>query len=216
MRTRVFLLTAAASVLLATAPLGAAMAKLPPPDVLTIHPGGPNLPVGATIKAQLEAGTQATFYAPGSTDGVSCARGSTASTVTSNPLAPGVADEMLTAQRLGQCTSNIPEVTVTNIYLLGLPFAVTVSDAPGYPVTVAHARTKITFSTAAGTVKCTYKDSSVDGNASNTDSTITFTNQMFTLSAGPASVCPPAGDFSATFGPNIDVSKLGHPHVFVN
>jgi hypothetical protein len=39
---------------------------------------------------------------------------------------------------------------------------------------------------------------------------------MFTLSAGPASVCPPAGDFSATFGPNIDVSKLGHPHVFVN
>jgi hypothetical protein len=215
MRTRPVLLIAAVTALATIAPVSSAMA-VTAHDVLTrSHVGGPNVAAGDTIKASLQAGTQATFFAPGSSDGVTCDKVRTISTVSANPLAPGTADESLTAQYLNDCTSNIPEVSLVSIKVLGLPYAVTVSDAAGDPVTIANASTKSVFETPIGRVTCTYADPEVDGTASNSGQTITFSNQEFTLSSGPAA-CPPAGDFSATLGPNRDTSIANNPRIYVN
>jgi hypothetical protein len=213
MWTRVLLLTTATA-LLAVAPLSSATAATTHDVLTTDHVGGQNVTVGDTIKSHLPSGTTATFYAPGTTDGVSCAAFRTISTVTANPTAPGTAGESVSQQFVKKCTSNIPEVTVLNVTVLGLPYAVTISDASGDPVTIANASTEITLKTPIGKIQCTYGDPSVDGNASNTGQTITFTNQEFTLTSGP-SACAPAGDFSATLGPNRD-STAGNDRVFVN
>jgi hypothetical protein len=216
MRTRLVLLIAAATALTTTvAPISSAMATTAH-DVLTrSHVGGPNVAAGDTIKAHLEAGTQATFYAPGTTDGVTCTSVRTISTVSANPLAPGTADESLNAQILNGCSSNIPEVSLVSIKVLGLPYTVTVSDAEGDPVTIANASTKAVFETPIGHITCTFSDPEVDGNASNTGQTLTFSNQEFVLTSGPTA-CPPAGDFTATLGPNRDTSVANNPRLYVN
>jgi hypothetical protein len=215
MRIRVLVGTALATAALAAAPLTAAAAHTT--DVLTTgHTFGPNVAVGATIKAYLKAGTQATFYSPGSTTGVVCTSASTTSKVTANPAAPGTANESLTGQSFKNCTTNITGVTLQSIAITGLPYAVTVGDGAGKPVAVANAATTVTFGTPIGPLACSYTDASVAGVASNSGSKIKFTNQTFTLTPSSSADCPPSADFSATFGPQKDISASGHPRVFVN
>jgi hypothetical protein len=215
MRTRVLLGTAAVTALLTVAPLTAAAASST--DVLTLgHRTGPNATVGDTVTAHLESGTRATFYVPGTTTGVSCGRASTTSTVTANPAKFGIAGESLTGQGFNHCSTNIPGITLQSIDITGLPYAVTVSGMAGRAVTIANASTTVTFSTPAGALPCSYTDSSVDGTAVNPGSMITFTNQEFVLTPTSSTSCPPAADFSATFGPEKDTSVSGAPHVKVN
>lgn len=207
-------LTAAAAAMLAAFPMAAAAAT---PHVLTTTKvGGPNVAVGATLKASLKSGTKATFYEPGTTTGVSCSKSSFTSKVTKNPAAPGTATESLTAQTLSSCTTNITGATsVKSVKVLKLPYATTVSDAAGNPVTVSKPSTKLTLNTVIGVVSCTYGAASIKGKASNAGNLITFKNQAFTLSSG-SSACPASGDFSAMFGPVKDTSASGSPAVFVN
>ena len=215
MRTRLLLATAAATAMLAAAPLTAASAAVH--HVLTTGKvGGPNVAVGATVTAGLLTGTKATFFSPGTTTGVTCAASAATNKVTANPAAPGTAGESLTAETFAKCTTNIAGATsVKSVKVLNLPYATTISDATGFPVIVSKPTTKLTLGTVLGTLSCTYKAGSLKGHASNTGQKETFTNQKFTLSSG-SSACPSAGSFSATFGPETDISVSGSPHVFVN
>ena len=45
--------------------------------------------------------------------------------------------------------------------------------------------------------------------------TITFSKQVFRLQSG-VNACPKKGTFTAAFGPVLDTSVHGRPHVFVN
>ena len=54
------------------------------------------------------------------------------------------------------------------------------------------------------------------GHASNTGSLISFSKQVFTRAAGSNGFCPPTGALTVTYGPVVDLSVTGHPHVFVN
>ena len=205
---------AAATALLAALPATASAATH---HVLTTKKvGGPNVAVGATLKASLKKGTKATFYSPGTTTGVTCGKSSLTSKVTKNPAAPGTATESLTAQTFSSCTTNITGAnSVKSVKVLNLPYATTVSDASGNPVTVSKPSTRLSLNTVIGVVTCTYSAATIHGKASNTGNLITFKNQLFTLSSG-SSACPASGDFSAKFGPVKDTSVSGSPAVFVN
>lgn len=218
MPKRLLLVISAATALLAALPLTAASAGTI--DVLTVSKvGGPNVKVGAVLKSGLKTGTKATFFSPGTTMGVICGKAAQTGKVTKNPPKPGTATGSLTAQSFSSCTSNVPGVTsVKSVTVLNLPYSVTVSDAAGFPVTVSKSTklsTKIVVNTVIGTIACTFSAAKIAGNASNTGNVVTFKNQVFTKSAGP-SQCPAKGSFSATFGPVIDSSVTGSPHVFVN
>lgn len=206
--------TAVATAMLAALPATAAAATH---DVLTIKKvGGPNVAVGAILKASLKSGTKATFYSPGTTTGVSCSKSSLTSKVTKNPAAPGTATESLTAQSFSSCKTNIPGTTsVKSVKVLNLPYKTTVSDASGNPVTVSKPSTRLSLNTVIGVVTCTYSAATIHGKASNTGNLITFKNQVFTLTSG-SSACPASGAFSAKFGPVKDTSVSGSPAVFVN
>jgi len=72
-----------------------------------------------------------------------------------------------------------------------------------------------TAAPTVGTLTCGYKAKVAKGHASNTTQVITFTKQPFKLSSGPGA-CPSKGTFSAAYGPVLDKSVTGSPHVFVN
>jgi hypothetical protein len=215
MRKGVLLVMTAATAMLAVLPIATASAATV--DVLTTGKvGGPNVAVGAILKAPLKAGTKATFFNPGTTTGVTCATSSVTDKVTKNPAKPGTETESLTAQTFGSCTSNIGGVnSVKSVTVLNLPYATTISDATGFPITVSKLSTKITLNTILGTISCTYGAAAIHGKASNTGNVNAFKNQTFTLTSGP-STCPAKGNFSATFGPLKDTSVSGSPAVFVN
>ncbi|HEY1916168.1 MAG TPA: hypothetical protein VGH27_11405 [Streptosporangiaceae bacterium] len=215
MRTRMLLGTAVVTALFTAAPLTAASASSI--DVLTLgRTAGPNATVGDTVTARMQVGTEATFYVPGSTTGVICKQASTTSTITANPSKPGVAGESLNGQSFSRCKTNIPGITLEGIQITGLPYTVTVSGKSGHAVTVENASTTTTFGTPAGDIPCSYTDAAVNGVASNTDSLITFTNQEFVLTPTSSTSCPPAADFSATFGPQKDVTVSPAMRVKVN
>jgi len=185
-------------------------------DVLTINKvGGANVRVGAVLKANLHKGTKVVFAA-GSAGNVTCSASSFTVKVTKNPPKPGTAVASLTAQTFSKCTTNISNArSVKSVKLNHLPYKTTISDAAGFPVTVTGPSTTITLNTTVGTLSCTYKSKVTKGSASNTTQVITFTKQPFKLSSGPRA-CPSKGTFSAAYGPVLDKSVTGSPHVFVN
>lgn len=215
MRKFIYLVTAAATAVLAVVPMTAASAATH--NVLTTGKvGGPNVAVGAIVKAPLKTGTKATFFSPGTTTGVTCAKASVTDKVTKNPAAPGIATESLTAQTFGSCTTNIPGASsVKSVTVLKLPYVTTISDASGFPITVSKTSTQLSLNTVLGVVTCTYSLATLKGKASNTGSVNIFKNQVFSLSSG-SSACPAKGSFSATFGPLKDTSVAGSPAIFVN
>jgi hypothetical protein len=219
MRRRMLLAMAAVTAMLAALPMTAASAVTH--DVLTTGKvGGPNVKAGAIIEAPLKAGTKATFFGPGTTQGVTCTKAMVTDKVVTNPAAPGTAVESLTEQTFSSCTTNIPGATsVKSVTVLNLPYRATVSVATGFPVTLTKPagvlKTKISLNTVIGTITCTYSKTKLSGTASNAGQTDTFKNQVFALSSGP-SACPAKGAFSASFGPKEDTSVTGHPLVFVN
>lgn len=217
---RLLLALAAATALLAAFPMASASAATTH-DVLTIDKvGGPNVAVGAILKGSLKAGTKATFFAPGTTIGITCSVVKITSKVTKNPAKPGTASEPLLSQSFSKCTTNIPGTTgVRSITVLGLPYTVTASDSKGFPLTVTKPhgvlKTAVIINTVLGPVTCTYSAVKIVGHASNAGSLNAYKNQVFTKSAGPAA-CLASGSFSATFGPVVDSSVKGSPHIFIN
>lgn len=164
--------------------------------------GGVAVGVGDTLTA---SGT-ATFYSTttGST-GVKCGS-SFSATVTSNPSAPGTATESLTSQTFGNCTVNVVGVTgVKSVTVNNLPYnasadsSMTVTISPG---SAGPIQTTLVLNTVLGTITCVYEShsGSLVGSASNTDNSITFSNQQFDKLSGPGTCFNPAY-FSAKYAP---------------
>jgi hypothetical protein len=197
---------------LATAAVAAPAARH---DVLTTHKvGGPNVKVGAKLIATLAKGSTAKFTS--SNGNVTCRRSNFSDKVTKNPARPGTAQLSLTHQSFAKCSTTFGGATgVKSVKLNKLPYKTSISDKSGNPVKVSNVRTTITLNTVVGTLTCAYRAKSVNGHASNKTQVISFSKQPFTLTSGPRA-CPKHGSFSASYGPVIDSSVSGHPHVFVN
>jgi hypothetical protein len=218
MRKGVLVAMTAATAMLAVLPMAAASAATP---VLTTGKvGGTPVKVGDIIKASLVTGSKATFFSPGTTSGITCAKAAVTDKVVTNPAKPGTATESLTGQTFGKCTTNIaPGATVKSVTVQKLPYKSAISDATGFPVTVTKPggvlQTTIVIGVLGTTVTCTYQVTKLRGKATNVGSADIFKNQTFTLSSG-SGACPAQGAFSATFGPKKDFSVTGSPLVFVN
>jgi hypothetical protein len=216
---KLLLPAAAAAALLAAAPMTAASAASH--DVLTTGKvGGPNVKVGALLQASLKSNTTAKFLTSKSS-GVTCKKVTFTDKVISNPPQPGTAKESLTKQIFVSSSCSVKGIqgatSVKSVKVNKLPYRATISGKKGFPVTVSGTSTTITLNTTLGPLSCTYTANGriTKGNASNTTQTISFNGQKFTRSHSPLN-CPKTGTFSATFGPVVDTSAKGHPHVFVN
>ncbi|MEU8592075.1 Tat pathway signal sequence domain protein [Streptomyces sp. NPDC048664] len=209
--------TAAALALAVASPASAAG-----PVLTTTGPGGSTVAVavGDVLNASLAGGTSATLYSSATgTSGVTCSSSAFTAQVTANPTAPGTATESLTAQTFGGCASNVIGVLgVTGITVDNLPYTTTVTS--GGAVSVAPAagsaiQTTVKLRTLLGTVTCVYRAPGLTGTASNTDHSITFTNQQFTKYSG-SSLCFASGYFTARYAPVGDTAQPGSPAVTVN
>ncbi|GAA1945343.1 Tat pathway signal sequence domain protein [Kitasatospora viridis] len=224
MRNRILLGTAALAAAAVTA-----LTALPASAAGTVltygSAGGSAVAVGDVLTANLASGTYATLYSTAAGgSGVKCSSSAFNATVTANPSAPGTAVETLNTQTFGGCSAvGVPGVTgVSSVTVNNLTYTNNVSDASGDPVTLSAGsagpiQTTIVLRTLLGTVTCVYQASpaSLSGVASNAAQTLSFTNQSFTRSSGPAT-CFSAGYFTAAYGPIQDSSQSGSPAVYVN
>ncbi|MEV1289444.1 Tat pathway signal sequence domain protein [Micromonospora sp. NPDC049679] len=227
MRKYAYLAVATIAALVTATPAGVPAAATPAGatgEVLTYgSPGGDGVAVGDILTAGLPAGTTANLYstATGAT-GVRCAASSFTATVDTNPAAPGVASETLTAHSFGSCTANVFGVTgVRSVTVNNLSYATTVDSATG-TVTISGTaekpiRTTIVLNSILGTMTCVYQadGNTLTGTTGNTDNSITFTDQQFNKVSGPGT-CFANGFFSATYAPVVDTSQSGNPVVYVN
>jgi hypothetical protein len=216
MRTRSLLAllgTAAALSVSAIAPASA-------DDTPVLTAGGVAVATGDVLTASLASGTAATLYSSATgTSGVSCAASAFTASVTDNPTAPGTATESLSAHTFGTCTSNVIGVLgVTSVTVNNLPYTTTVASAGTVTVTPAAGstiQTTVVLRTLLGTINCVYQAPSLTGTSSNTDNSITFTNQAFTKFSG-SSLCFASGYFTAKYAPVSDTTQSGSPAVTVN
>jgi hypothetical protein len=221
MRAKLILATAAVLTMAVGTPAFAAEEDT---NVLTTgSAAGTAVAAGDVLTAAVAAGTTADFAtSSGGSTGIKCAESSFTASVVDNPVAPGVATESTTAQTFGSCTANIFGVTrVNSVTVNNTPFATTVESGTG-TVTVsgtetAPIQTTLSLGTLLGSVTCVFQatNGSITGMASNTDNSITFTDQPFTKSSGPG-LCPGSGFFTATYAPVLDTTVEGSPVVFTN
>jgi hypothetical protein len=205
----------AAAAIVVMTPMAASAATT---DVLTITKvGGTNVAAGAKLSASLKSGTKAVF-SDGTAGSVTCAKSTVAETVTTNPAKPGTAKLSVTGITLSSCTAKISGITVTvkSVTDYKPPFATTVSDAKGLPVTVTKPGFTVVASADGVTATCTFQAASIKGAASNTGSSVSFTDQAFKVVTGSSSLCPSGGDLTVAYAPVEDTSVKGDPHVFVN
>ncbi|MFE3165617.1 Tat pathway signal sequence domain protein [Streptomyces sp. NPDC059224] len=216
MRTRSLLALAGTVVALsaaATVPASADGAVL-----TTGSAGGTAVAVGDVLSAPLATGTSATLYSSATgTSGVKCTSSVFTATVTDNPAAPGTATESVSGHTFdaSSCSSNVLGVTgVTSITVDNLPYTTTVASDGTLTVTPASGstiQTTVKLKTLLGSITCVYQAPSLTGTASNTDNSISFTNQAFTKTSG-SSLCFAAGYFTAKYAPVTDNGAT----VFVN
>jgi hypothetical protein len=210
--------TAAATAMLVLAPAAGALAA-PVHDVLTTGKvGGANVKVKDVLQAGLKAKTVLVFSSvSGTAISLKCAKSTITSKVTANPARPGTAVQSLTGETVTGCKASTTLVRSVTVTVTKLPNRTTIGDARGNPVTVfgPSATLKI-VTTVVGTLTCKYTATKISGKASNTGSLISFSKQVFTRAAGSNGFCPAKGALTATYGPVLDLSVRGHPHVFVN
>ncbi|MFJ9736491.1 Tat pathway signal sequence domain protein [Streptomyces sp. NPDC101171] len=217
MRTRTLLALAGAATALTVAtvvPSSAAGTAV----LTTGSAGGAAAGVGDTLTAPLASGTSATLYSSATgTSGVSCKTSQFTATVADNPAAPGTATESVTGHSFdaSSCTSNVTGVLgVSSIVIDNLPYAATVGSGGTLtvsPPSGSTIQTTVKLRTLLGTVTCVYRAAGLTGTASNSDSSITFTNQQFTKFSG-SSLCFANGYFTAKYAPVTDAGA----RVYVN
>ncbi|MCT9110341.1 Tat pathway signal sequence domain protein [Streptomyces mirabilis] len=209
MRTRSLLALLGTAAALSVSAIAPASADDTP--VLTV--GGAAVATGDVLTASLASGTAATLYSSATgTSGVSCAASTFTASVTDNPTAPGTATESLSAHTFGSCTSNVIGVLgVTSVTVNNLPYTTTVASDGTVTVTPAAGstiQTTVVLRTLLGSINCVYQAPSLTGTASNTDNSITFTNQAFAKSSG-SSLCFSSGYFTAKYAPVSDTTQSG-------
>ncbi|MEV0902926.1 Tat pathway signal sequence domain protein [Actinoplanes sp. NPDC049802] len=182
-------------------------------------PAGAAVAVGGTISAALATGTQAVFAtAPAGANGMKCAASSFSAVVGDNPAAPGAA-ALGSTIGLAACTvSGVPGVTgVNSVEIKNQPYATTVASDGVVTVTgtdAAPISATLVLRSLLGSVTCVFvaSNNTITGTADNTDNSISFTDQRFDRSSGPAA-CVPNGYFTAKYSPVADAA--GAP-VYVN
>jgi len=219
MRTSRYLASAAfaAALLLAPAAAQAGDPGTTAVDVLTYGAvGGPNVAVGDALNASLKPGTTAKFTSTaGGSTGITCTSSSFSGSVTSNPVAPGVAGGSLATQAFGGCSANVFGVTsVQGVTVNNLPFTISVNSTTKAVTVSGTIQTTVVLNTVLGRVTCVYRSTNpaLTGTASNTDNSISFVNQQFTKTSGPG-LCFANAFFTATYAP---VTGAGGATVFVN
>ncbi len=209
--------TAAASAMLVLAPTASAFAATH--DVLTtVKVGGPNVKVKDVLRTGLKAKTVLVFASVSGTPiSLKCTASTITGKVTANPAAPGTAVESLTGETVTGCKANTTLVKSVTVTATKLPYKATIRGVKGFPVTVIgpSATLKI-VTTVIGTITCKYAAVKISGKASNAGSLISFSKQVFNRQAGSNGNCPTKGALTVTYGPVVDLSVKGHPHVFVN
>jgi hypothetical protein len=208
----------AATGMLVLAP-GAGALAAPVHDVLTtVKVGGPNVKVKDVLQSSLKPRTVLVFASVSGTPiSLKCTKSTITSKVTANPARPGTAVQSLTRETVTGCKASTTLVRSVTVTVTKLPNKVTTSDARGNPVTVfgPSATLKI-VTTVIGTITCKYSAKTIKGHASNAGSLISFSKQVFTRATGSNGACPAKGALTVTYGPVVDLSVTGHPHVFVN
>ncbi|WP_367320183.1 Tat pathway signal sequence domain protein [Streptomyces sp. HUAS ZL42] len=176
-------------------------------DTAVLTTANGNVAVGDVLTAPLASGTSATLYSSATgTSGIKCTSSTFTATVTDNPTAPGTATESVTAQTFdsSSCSANVVGVLgVTSITVNNLPYTASVASDGTVTVTPASGstiQTTVVLRTLLGSISCVYQASSLTGTASNTDNSISFTNQQFTKSSG-SSLCFASGYFTAKYAP---------------
>jgi hypothetical protein len=228
MRKSILAATAAAAMLL---PLAAATVAEASPaasktDVLTTGKvGGTNVAAKATLSASLPKKGTVTFSV-GSIFGASCPTASMTFSVVKNPAKPGSASLNLTKSTVGgKCKFSGtlgPDVTSLSMSLKKAPYAATISDAKGDPVTITNEVVKVVVVTSisgVGTLTCYYTAKTLKGAYSNKNSGISFSKQKLTLvKSGSSADCEDvkSATYKATYAPTKDTSVKGSPSVFVN
>ncbi|GIF14871.1 Tat pathway signal sequence domain protein [Actinoplanes teichomyceticus] len=185
----------------------------------TGSPAGPAVAAGDTISAGLATGTQGLFAtAPGGSNGMKCNASNFSAVVSNNPTAPGGAT-LGSALAVSNCTvTGVPGVTgVNSVTINNQPYATTVASNGTVTVTGTAARpisATLVLRSLLGTVTCNFvaNGNTISGTASNTDNSITFVDQQFNKSSGPAA-CVPNGYFTAKYTP---VRNSAAAPVFVN
>jgi len=189
-------------------------------NVLTSgSPAGTAVPAGDTIAAGLATGSQAVFAtAPAGPNGMTCGTSSLSAVVGDNPAAPGAATLGATLG-LSSCTvTGVPGVTgVNSVTITNQPYATTVASDGTVTVTgtdTAPISATLVLRSLLGSVTCVFvaNGNTISGVADNTDNSITFTDQQFDKTTGPAA-CVPNGYFTAKYTPVVDSAAAP---VFVN
>ncbi|WIM94307.1 Tat pathway signal sequence domain protein [Actinoplanes oblitus] len=208
-------LSGATAVLLLASPALADDATVLTTDSLA----GPAVAVGDTIAAGIVSGTQAVFAtAPGGSNGMKCNTSSFSAVVNDNPAAPGAAS-LGSTLAVASCTvSGVPGVTgVNSVTINNQPYATTVASDGTVTVTgtdAAPISATLNLKSLLGSVTCNFvaNGNSITAVADNTDNSITFTDQQFNKSSGPAA-CVANGYFSAKYTPVLNSASSP---VFVN
>ncbi|MFI8521784.1 Tat pathway signal sequence domain protein [Streptomyces sp. NPDC085481] len=213
---------AVAAVLAVTASASATgLAAAAAGNVLTTgSAGGTAVATGDVLSASLASGTKARIATTqGGSSGITCNTSAFTATATANPAAPGTATETVTAHTLSSCTTNIVGATgVQSITVNNLPFSAAVSSGGSLTVSAGAAgpiQTTLKINTILGVTTCVYRAGSLTATPSNTDNSLSFTDQLFTKFSGPGT-CPANGYFTAKYGPVLDTTQAGSPVVFVN
>lgn len=197
-----------AALLVALAPATTAAATT---DVLTAGSvGGTNVAVGDSLLAS----GPVSFCT--STQGTSCVKCNVSFgvVVDTNPPAPGTATFTVESMTFSSvtCTSTI-QGTGLQSFSVKLPLSGSVNDAGGVVVD-GPVQVMFTFTTILGHITCAYQSTgNLMGMFSNSTNAVTFTNQQFNKTSGPAQ-CPATLFGSATL--TVTDSTLGGQPVFVN
>ncbi|GAA0456072.1 hypothetical protein Aca07nite_50920 [Actinoplanes capillaceus] len=200
--------------------IGAAPALADDDTVLTAGaPAGTAVAAGDTIASGLATGSQAVFAtAAGGANGMKCNTSSLSAVVDDNPAAPGAAALGATLG-LADCTVTgvIGVLGVNSVAINNQPYATTVASDGTVTVSgtdTAPISATLVLRTLLGTVTCVFtaNNNSITGTADNADNSISFTDQQFNKSTGPAA-CVANGYFTAKYTPVVD--SAGSP-VFVN
>lgn len=215
--------TLAASAMLVLAPAGSALAAGKTDVLTTVKVGGHNVKVKDVLQTGLKPRTVLVFTQIGVAHPISlkCAKSTITSKVVANPVKPGTAVESITGETVTACKANTTLVQSVTVKATKLPYKVTASDAKGFPVTVFAPAAILHIVPAPSTklkpFNCIFTAKTIKGSFSNTGSLTSFSKQVFTLQkTGSGIFCPAKGALTATYGPVVDLSVVGHPHVFVN
>jgi hypothetical protein len=196
----------------------------PSAPVLTLNAlGGPQANPGDLLSATLLPDPPLSLLEATSGLGLTCKASTWQGQLLSNPALPGPAVIRLLAYTISLCSDNNPGVTgVASVVVSGLPDNLTVNGGTFVLQIVPASSSPLTITAVvnvgSGTATCVYQAVPATNGITALGSTLwKFTNQPFTLVAGPLGPCGVTvkDNFTAVYYPITD-STAGGATVYVN